>query len=180
LVKAVIDANNPHTGAVTWVEMGKIPYVIGQVNAGNRLNGYYDTETSTYWLPYTGMIGTDGMFTLCIGASTGTGANLNTNFVPGVKLRSSGGIFNNGTYNAGTLDNFYIARSLTADSTSNNLDIVKTSFGIHQGHFRDMLAANRAYRDYGVVFSAVNLPTPVYRDIEDVLRLIYTYQLGNA
>jgi hypothetical protein len=60
------------------------------------------------------------------------------------------------------------------------LDILKSSFGIHQGYFWDTTALYRNFRDYGIVFSAVNLPTPVYRDTEDVLRLIYTYQLGNA
>jgi len=179
LVKAVIDANNPQTGTVSWVEMGKIPYVIGQMNAVNRLNGYYDTETATYWLPYTGVVDTDGLLTFCTSALSGTGVNQNANFIPGVKLQASGGIFNHGTYNADALVNFYIARALS-DSTVSILDILKTSFGLHQGHVRDSSAASRSYRDYGVVLSAVNLPTPVHRDTEDVLRLIYTYRLGNA
>jgi len=185
LVKGVIDADDPQDGAVTWTEMGKIPFVMGQINAANRLLGYYDAETSTYWLPYTGVINSEGLFTPCTSAVTGTGVNQNANFIPGIKLQSSGGKFNSGTYYADVLAGFYIARTIfeqganTAAYTS-PLDIIKSSFGIHQGTFRDATAANRAYRDYGVVFSAVNLPTPVYRETEDVLRLVYTYQLGNA
>ena len=171
LVKGVIDANNPTTGAITWVEMGRIPYIIGYVTPANRINGYYDTETSTYWLPYSGFIGTDGVRVPCTGANT----------VPGVKLRANGsGIFNNGTYSDSIVVDFYTARTGQWGSTHNVLDIVKSSFGIHQGHFRSSAAAERHFYDYGIVFSAVNLPTPIHREIDDVLRLIYTYQLGNA
>jgi len=171
LVKAVIDANNPTAGAITWVEMGRIPYIIGYVTPANRISGYYDTETSTYWLPYAGFVGTDGVRVPCTGAQT----------VPGVKLKANGsGIFNSGTYNDSILADFYIARTGQWGSIHNVLDIVKTSFGIHQGHFRSSAASERHYYDYGIVFSAVNLPTPIHRDTDDVLRLIYTYQLGNA
>jgi hypothetical protein len=173
LVKAVLDANNPTEGAVTWVEMGRIPYVIGYATPSARINGYYDTDTSTYWLPYSGFINTDGVRTACTGSA----------FVPGVKLRASDGVFNRGTYNDSIVVDFYIARTGTFSSNVTTYyvpDIVKTPFGIHQGHFRSHLASERHYYDYGVVFSAVNLPTPIYRDRDDVLRLIYTYQLGNA
>jgi hypothetical protein len=171
LVKAVIDANDPTTGEVTWVEMGRIPYIVGYVTTTARITGYYDTETSTYWLPYSGFIGTDGVRVPCTGANT----------VPGVKLRANGsGIFNNGTYSDSIVVDFYTARTGQWGSTHNVLDIVKSSFGIHQGHFRSSSAAERHFYDYGIVFSAVNLPTPIHREIDDVLRLIYTYQLGNA
>ena len=171
LVKAVIDANDPTTGAITWVEMGRIPYVIGYVTPANRINGYYDTETSTYWLPYASFVGTNGVRVPCTGTHT----------VPGVKLKANGsGVFNSGTYNDSALVDFYIARTGQWGTMHNVLDIVKTSHGIHQGHFRGSAATERHYYDYGVVFSAVNLPTPIHRDTDDVLRLIYTYQLGNA
>jgi hypothetical protein len=184
LVKAVIDANDPIEGMVTWIEMGRIPYVIGQVNAVNRLSGYYDLETSTYWLPYTGVINADGIRTMSTGTLSGSGINTNANFVPGVKLRASGGMFNSGEYDADSFVDSYIARAIVADAwghpTVNQLDIVKTSFGLHQGRFRESAASSRYYCDYGVVFSAMNLPKPVHRDADDVLRLIYTYQLGNS
>ena len=170
LVKGVIDANDPIAGTVTWVEMGRIPYIIGYLTPTGRINGYYDIETSTYWLPYAGFVGSNGVRVPCTGSA----------FVPGVKLKASGGIFNNGTYNDETLVDFYIARTGLSASSLNVLDVVKTSHGIHQGNFRDSSAASRNYHDYGIVFSAVNLPTPIYRDTEDVLRLVYTYQLGNA
>jgi hypothetical protein len=156
LIKAVIDANDPQAGAVTWVEMGKIPYVIGQIHAANRLIGYYDTETSTYWLPYTCTTGTDGLLTLSAGGFSGSGANQNAHFVPGVRLKASGGKFNNGTYNADALVNFYVARAYSdQQATGVALDVLKSSFGIHQGYFRDTTALYRNYRDYAVVFRAV-------------------------
>jgi hypothetical protein len=173
LVKAVIDANDPVDGTVTWVEMGRIPYVIGYATPTARINGYYDTETHTYWLPYASFINPTGTRSVCTG----------TAFTPGVKLRATGGVFNSGIYDESILVDFYIARTGTVwsnQSTHNVLDVVKTSHGIHQGHFRGAGATERHYYDYGVVFSAVNLPTPVQRDTDDVLRLIYTYQLGNA
>ena len=170
LVKGVIDANNPTTGAITWVEMGRIPYVIGYVTPANRINGYYDTETSTYWLPYSGFVGANGVCAPCTGTYT----------VPGVKLRANGsGLFNSGTYNDNVVVDFYLAR-IGSYSSSIVLDVVKSSFGIHQGHFRSSAASDRCFYDYGMVFSAVNLPTPIHREIDDVLRLIYTYQMGNA
>jgi hypothetical protein len=182
LVKAVIDADRPQTSEVIWIEMGRIPYIIGQINAANRLIGYYDTETHTYWLPYTGVIGADGICTSSTSAFTGTGANQNVNFIPGVKLHAREEVFNNGTYDTDTLLEYYIARITPQENigVGNTLDIVQTSHGVIQGHFRDQSATNRNYRDYGVVFSAVNLPAPVFRDADDVLRLVYTYQLGNA
>ena len=170
LVKGVIDANDPTTGEITWVEMGRIPYIIGYVTPANRINGYYDTETSTYWLPYASFIGANGVRVSCTGTHT----------VPGVKLRANGsGIFNSGTYSDSIVVDFYIART-GQSSTHHVLDIVQSSFGIHQGHFRSSAAAERHFHDYGMVFSAVNLSTPIHREIDDVLRLIYTYQLGNA
>jgi hypothetical protein len=175
LVKAVLDADSPQEGNITWIEMGRVPYIIGQVNAANRLSGYYDTDTQTYWLPYTGVVGTDGICVPCTSALSGSAANQNANFIPGVKLQENEGVFK-----TDALAGFYIARTAQdAQGTIATLDIVKTSFGVLQGNFRDSAAASRSYRHYGVVFSALNLPAPVYREKEDVLRLVYSYQLGN-
>ena len=157
LIKAVIDANEPGTGAVQWVEMGRIPYVIG-AQTTERMFGYYDVETGTYWFPYTGSIDAHGDLNSC---ST-------TNFTPGVKLRWIDDAFE--------VDDYYIA-TVAASSMQ---DIVKTSNGLAQGTFRTPTASMTMYRAHGVLFSGVNLPTPVHRNADDVLRLIYTYQLGNT
>jgi hypothetical protein len=159
LVKAEIDANDPASGTATWVEMGRIPYVIGYVTPVNRINGYYDVDTSTYWLPYSGFVGTNGTLVPYSG----------TVFTPGIKLKASGGKFNNGTYDDSILAGFYIARTTTSNGTVAPLDVVKTASGIHQGFFIIHTASERLYYDCGVVFSAVNLPTPIHRDTDDVL-----------
>jgi hypothetical protein len=77
-----------------------------------------------------------------------------------------------------SVDDYYIAVTNVNGSTAIQ-DIVKTSGGLVQGTFRTTAAASIRYQNLGVLFSGVNLPTPVHRGNEDVLRLIYSYQLGN-
>jgi hypothetical protein len=173
LVKAVIPLNAPTT-APTFVEMGQIPYIIGSQVAGTTtpyyyLTGYYDVQTQQYYLPITGKVDDQG-------AMTRIGSN---SLQLGVIFRapeSSGDVFTSESY----VDDFLYSLALGA-STSPGCQFFpcRTDRGI-EFIAPSTQSSPLRYAINDTVWSGVNLPTPVVKGLQDIVRVMYTYQLANT
>jgi hypothetical protein len=173
LIKGVLDAEDLPNAVPQWIEMGKIPYVIGTAGTAtgvaSQVFGYYDVDTQTYWLPYSGVIEADG--TLTVAAVT--------NAQYGIKIKGV-----DGTFDEHTIEDYYVAQmgspQTVVSSLGGIMDIVKSTYGVSQFFMRTSTQGIIRYVKPGVVWSGVNLPQAVHRSASDVLRIIYSYSQGNA
>ena len=164
--------------------IGQIPYVVGhktpRIDGQCYVRGFYDPNTGEYYLPVAMCATPQGIAEMGV-----SGALL------GIRVRPRSGVLNAPAIVAGTIRNYeimaslyhasddYVRAGLVADHE--NYHHVHTKEGVGQMVLYGTLP-NKAvqYVNLDYVWAGATLPFPIDKATDDLLRVIYSYELGNA